>query len=517
MAPSSQLPPEVLSVIFKYAITSTYLLDYSPLAGIYGGYYSDLRFRKGLLHVCRVWHEAAIQVLYEDVVFRRCIQIPMFLGTLERVPYLRGVVKSIMILCHPLPDCEEKFTGDIQKLYESCAKATHIEYLPPFYEANRLEGSRTKDFIPPISQNITHFTFGTCVPYAIVAICLEQVQGTIRSLSITMGEDSDPAPATQKLSFPHLNILEIISFDYRPDQWNHLLSWEAYSITHLAFSSPRGWRPEVLEGILELMKNRHLGQALKFLHIRTESNIQRHLDVCPRLEHLVVPQNQVFNKLTHPKIRWLDLWPTGLNLDIDDLSEFLDTDHLPRLRGVRTFHVSLYPFLQLPLLYPPDLHVEGGPQSGLEEDGIQLPLEICACWTKLERFGWTFLHPLKDIVKHPHQVLDELCGKWCNQVEDQMPVASELEPQTPETSTDKSEGLGDDEDSEDLDWIPSEEDSDGDLTSEGSDSDVGDDMGDIPLEERESIDRKWVRSYPSMSIRHSTLDVVIRTYRHRLQ
>ncbi|TFK70611.1 hypothetical protein BDN72DRAFT_528455 [Pluteus cervinus] len=508
--PRFPLPPEVLTLVFKYAITSIYLIDYSPLAGPYGGYYSDLRFRKGLLHVCRAWHEAAIQVLYEDVVFRRCIQIPMFLDTLAKAPYLGRVVKSIMILCPPPPDCEERFTGDIQKLYGCCPMATHIEYHPSFYNSHGPEGSRTKDFIPPISQNITHFTFGKCVPYAVVAICLEPVQGTLRSLSFVLGEDSQPIPANQKLSFPHLDTLAVVVHDYRHDQWNHLSRWEVTSLTHLTFFSLRGCAAD--EAMLELIKQS--GQALRFLHIQTTSGlVQCYLDVCPNIEHLVIPENLgyfEFTKLIHPKIRWLDVWPLGLNLDIDDLSTLLDVNHLPSLQGVRTFHVSFYQFFQLPLVYPPDLHAKGGPQSNSEYDNLQLPLDLCACWIKREWLGYTFLHPLRHVVKHPDQVLDELLEKWCNQVGEH--TGSNLEPQIP--GMEKGKGLEDDDDPGD-DWIPSEDDLGSD-SSEGSDPNDVDDVEDITLEERGSLGH-WYTSTGNLPIKYSTEDMVMRTHRHRFK
>ncbi|TFK70604.1 hypothetical protein BDN72DRAFT_838676 [Pluteus cervinus] len=500
----SSLPPEVLTLIFKYAITFTYLLDYSPLASPSGGYYNDLRFKKGLLHVCRVWHEAAIRVLYEDVVFRRCTQIPMFLDTLGKSPYLEGVVKSIMILCNPLPDCEERFTGDIQKLYECCPKATHIEYHPPFCTTGGFEESTatTKEFIPPISHHITHLTFGKCVSYAVLENCLKQVQGTLRSLSFTLGIIS---PATQTLSFPHLNMLQVVFHGDRRDTWDHLSKWETPSLTHFTFHALKARIPEA--ALVTLLKSS--AQSLRFFHIQTSSNVQPFLDVCPELEHLVVTSNQNVDEFVHPKIRWLDVWPTKSNVDTRTLCKLLDEDidHLPRLRGIRNFHVSLHTFLQLPLIFPPDLHVKR--DFG---DEVELPLDICACWIKRKRFEWTFLHPLRSFVEDHTLSRDEFLERWLAPVDgDDEREDSNSVRRGSEKENLKGEALEEVEDMEDPDWVPFEDDSESDLTSEDSDLDAEDDGDHIPIEETQSLG--WVPGVFGFQ----GGETVMRTYRHKLQ
>ncbi|KAL0565022.1 hypothetical protein V5O48_017011 [Marasmius crinis-equi] len=100
--PYHHLPPEILLVIFRFALPPPVFLNPRTIT-------SSIEQKKALLVVCRSWHDAAMEMLYEEVHLHSLISLLRFINALEESG--RGShVKSLTIdALTPTPDSRTDF------------------------------------------------------------------------------------------------------------------------------------------------------------------------------------------------------------------------------------------------------------------------------------------------------------------------------------------------------------------------------------------------------------------------
>ncbi|TFK74216.1 hypothetical protein BDN72DRAFT_76950 [Pluteus cervinus] len=500
--PAPPLPLEIWTQIFKHTTICDYLVDYSPAAGLYSHYLRDLRFRKGLLLVCRSWYMAGLSRLYRDVVFRRCTQISPFVETLRQIPHVQHLVKSMMFIFFVPLECHQSFEQDLQDLWEVCPGLTRLDY----HMSLVVLGPSIPSPMFPMSASITHLALGDLIPWNTIHDCLDQLRDVLVSLRVTLW--NIPSYRTRALSFPRLTSLEIKTILGRsytiPDISTIISQWDASALTNLTlriadqpFSSDLAF--------LDFL--RKCGRRITFLQLDMDNNDQRFLDLCPNLDHLVVRPTTHVSELTHPKVKWVDIWPMKGGPSPEPANFDKELPGLPALLGVRLFDASLYPFRPLVLAIPPDLSIRtraGHPPQILEDE---LPQELCACWiqaTKSELMI-TSVHPIVQFTKSNDEIVQELLDELgLDEGESTALVAiHDLDnTNSPSNVDEESEADGDYEPS-DMDGS-SEGGSDG--YSSGTDIDIGDTDPNFlygELYDYDRADRSWgtrIKTLPSGEI-----------------
>ncbi|KAJ7879625.1 hypothetical protein B0H14DRAFT_1607467 [Mycena olivaceomarginata] len=99
----SELPHEILLMIFCYALPPRWLLSGSGLQSM-ATYPNDilsvdLRMKHSLLSVCKSWNQVGTELLYESVALRRILQLPVFVRALDGRQGLAALVKRLDMNC----------------------------------------------------------------------------------------------------------------------------------------------------------------------------------------------------------------------------------------------------------------------------------------------------------------------------------------------------------------------------------------------------------------------------------
>ncbi|KAI9060170.1 hypothetical protein FKP32DRAFT_1760449 [Trametes sanguinea] len=137
----STVAPELLLRIFRAARTPRFQQDPAPGQRADSPWLTELRFRKGLVLVCKGWSGPASEALYEDIVLRRMGQIAglahTLLGAADTVAVTNGqrdlahLVKSVrMDWCIVLPNCMDAIRDALQTIFELCTRLRAFEFYP---------------------------------------------------------------------------------------------------------------------------------------------------------------------------------------------------------------------------------------------------------------------------------------------------------------------------------------------------------------------------------------------------
>ncbi|KAI9060171.1 hypothetical protein FKP32DRAFT_1656406, partial [Trametes sanguinea] len=137
----STLAPELLLRIFRTTRTPRFQQDPAPGQRADCSWLTELRFRKGLVLVCKGWSGPATEALYEDIVLRRMGQISALSRTLLGAGDIGAVsrhrrdlaqlVTSIRIdSCIVLPHCRDAIRDALQTIFELCTQLRVFECYP---------------------------------------------------------------------------------------------------------------------------------------------------------------------------------------------------------------------------------------------------------------------------------------------------------------------------------------------------------------------------------------------------
>ncbi|KAI0721258.1 hypothetical protein C8T65DRAFT_735279 [Cerioporus squamosus] len=126
------LPPEILLRIFK--ATKTPLHEHDPsIMRAWNPWLDELRFRKGLVLVCKTWSWPATAVLYEDIVLRTMGQIPALARTLSSggTRDFCGLVHHLrMDSCVVWAPCTDVVREDLLDILQRCVALRSLSFHP---------------------------------------------------------------------------------------------------------------------------------------------------------------------------------------------------------------------------------------------------------------------------------------------------------------------------------------------------------------------------------------------------
>lgn len=129
----AQLHTIALRLVLETISPAPQFLDPSLTAGPDSPWCRALRTKKALLLVCRAWHNAALPLLYEDVVLRRSGQIYALARTIRSNPALYGpLIKKIRFSCYVHQNHESIARDSLVYILQHCPQLAAISFSTTF-------------------------------------------------------------------------------------------------------------------------------------------------------------------------------------------------------------------------------------------------------------------------------------------------------------------------------------------------------------------------------------------------
>ncbi|KII93138.1 hypothetical protein PLICRDRAFT_35318 [Plicaturopsis crispa FD-325 SS-3] len=182
------LPNEILWAIFSYAIPPTGFLD----PGLYGGPDSPwsltLRTKKSFVLVCKAWWSVAMDILYEDVTFRRPGQISAFLRTLETSAFdVESSVRKIKVCAFIPRESTDAIKSDLTAVLSRCSRVSNFEWDVTGGPSIPLPAFSTLLVSFDAARNLTHLECGnTITSLRDLVAALQPVRTTLLSLAFEL-------------------------------------------------------------------------------------------------------------------------------------------------------------------------------------------------------------------------------------------------------------------------------------------------------------------------------------------
>ncbi|OJT05454.1 hypothetical protein TRAPUB_3724 [Trametes pubescens] len=345
-----KLPHEVLIVILRATRAPRYQLNPSVAhcRGWKSAWLTELRCRKGLMSVCKWWSGPAMELFYEDIVLRRMGQIlalaDMLTANMDTQRSLAQLVKSIRLdTCVVLGPCAESARDAMRSILSLCTALQTFEY-------HTAEGFSTAPTLPPGDEsgvfNPTWFVDHTFGPFQATfnermsglmvldiamplthkqvahlheLLCSATRLETLKVGRVQSAEDAENhLGALRVLQLPQLTALYVPADDARFVAYL-AATWEVPRLARLTTLDARSIPYELLAA--------H-GVRLLYLHLcplrsgpvddLVAWDIERIVELCPLVEHLVLPGLAHFQNGTLPSakpgsppgaaLRYVDIW-----------------------------------------------------------------------------------------------------------------------------------------------------------------------------------------------------------------
>ncbi|KAJ7354687.1 hypothetical protein DFH08DRAFT_956071 [Mycena albidolilacea] len=264
----AELPHEILLMIFRHVLPPRWLLSGLQSLATYPDDIpsADLRMKHTLLSICKSWNQVGTELLYESVVLRRILQLPVFVRALEGRDGLGPLVKHLNLNCFPPRGYCQLYENGTRRILALCPNISHFGFSPPFLIPGfssaflALPSSITSLEYPLPSQSLAiPSTYDEGHPVLLF--------GRVEDVCLIMEQDSVVSPS--KWLFPNLRKLRLNGYVDR-------------------YGTPK--RPKAKELIDAY------GARITFLGLFPDYSIyDLHglLSRCPVLEHLVVRQRWV--------------------------------------------------------------------------------------------------------------------------------------------------------------------------------------------------------------------------------
>ncbi|KAG6861377.1 hypothetical protein C0995_000783 [Termitomyces sp. Mi166 len=349
-----RLPFEILDMIFQRAVAPSFLLDSSLTAGPNSPWCHARNMKLALILVSRTWYPAALGLLYREVVFRRLNQIPALLETLEKSPSVFGVlIKHITLDMFVSPDYAASFTRHMQRIVDLCPRLEGFIFSPPL-------PLPPKAVLPKLKSPLRHLQIDASASPAELYHLLKHTRKSLVSLSLHVHDPPEHLGTLKVYSLPQLESLTIKITYAGVDAWpllGHILIMP--KLQRLTFEllpghdSVEQWslRWDSMIGPITAFCERY--ENLKFLNInpgfrRKAGDMQGLLDVCSKLEHIVVYNGATFE--SHPTLKWVDICTSKMFGPDDDsrwahdaalnrLRKSITSLTFPALQGTRHLHI----------------------------------------------------------------------------------------------------------------------------------------------------------------------------------
>ncbi|KAJ7680784.1 hypothetical protein DFH06DRAFT_429069 [Mycena polygramma] len=307
----AELPPEILLMIFRYALAPAWMLRGTKSMVPYPQDLSsaDLRMKLSILAVCKSWHRIGTELLYQTVTLRRITQLPIFVRALEGREELGSLVKRLDIDCFVPRGYSKLHETENRRIFKLCPNLSHVGFSPPFW----IPG---KPFpLPAMNSSITSLEFASDIPYSAVLPALTQLCHTLKSLVITL-------PAAYDDDHPILTFgsLQDLSVTLEPYSVISVSKWLIPNLRRLWLA--RKW---CLHEIAEMRKCEEVLDAyggtttfLELLGLCPVPEVQQLLNRCPVLEHVVLHlSSQVPSlQLAHRTLKFVDIYVPAEALNI---------------------------------------------------------------------------------------------------------------------------------------------------------------------------------------------------------
>ncbi|KAG5653664.1 hypothetical protein H0H81_011624 [Sphagnurus paluster] len=321
-----------------------------------------IKIKKTIILVCRSWYAIGIRFLYEDVALQRLHQIPAFVRTLDAsslAQNLGNLVKSFTICTYIPLEYSISFDEHLTRVMNHCPRLGGFSFNPPFKCLSAVP-------IPSLGPSITSLSFNNSFPFDTIFDILDLVGGQLKHLGV------HAPPPTQNFSpekIYHLPRLSSLRLDLHISEASRLYLLVGVlstpQIEHLTLQSV-GMETDTSYFIPIL---RHYGPKLRVLQLHKEnflnfvrktgleqfSDAQILLDLCPALEHLVIDSTRAVVGITHPTVKWLDVWISGDSTPSWGLHRSNVLAGFPACRGLREIHSSLTRIFDIATFLPPDI------------------------------------------------------------------------------------------------------------------------------------------------------------------
>ncbi|KAJ7668533.1 hypothetical protein DFH06DRAFT_1378234 [Mycena polygramma] len=360
-----QPPPEILRTIFDFVIPPSFLLDPRISYGPESPWCQSIRAKITLLNVCWAWYHAGIDMLYENIAFRNVCQVSILLRTLRNqtsVDFGR-MITEIGIHCFTPDGYSAVFQTDLNAVISHAPRLSSLLLHPA-------SSPPLPVVFKAIPSPITNLDCGPTVNYYDLHEHLGHLSSSLLSLSIHLFTAPPNLPSFPIHTFPRLETLRCsvgaASALTVVAEWLILPSLKSFIFQYmlkepselkacLAFCKIRGQRLRTLS----FWSSGAIHSTKYYASSSSTSDIQSILQICPRLEHLVLPGPLAHSpELSHRTVKWVDFW----TMHGDSTSLFLETVTLPNfpaLRGIRQVIISA-PLLfgHIPTVIPPQLNLE---------------------------------------------------------------------------------------------------------------------------------------------------------------
>ncbi|KII93123.1 hypothetical protein PLICRDRAFT_380919 [Plicaturopsis crispa FD-325 SS-3] len=343
------LPNEILWAIFSYALPPSDFLD----PGLYGGPDSPwsltLRTKKSFVLVCKAWWSVAMDILYEDVTFRRPGQISAFLRTLETSTFdVESSVRKIKWDISNCPLMPPRTFSALLVSFDRARSLTHLECGSTVFSLWDLVAA-----LRPVRTTLLSLAFELPVIYKFdgLRIQLDRLEtlhlewsrsasciATSHTMCTTHLE-----PFINDWSLPALKYLTVKEYTHvEHDDWPFVPYVERFFQAHGArveYFGVYGWPQNPGR------RKPNPPPLFKF---------QRILDALPALRHFATCTEDLA-PFRHPTIEWVDV-QSRYALESAHLAaarSALTTENLPALRGVRVIDDGLSALRGISRAIPP--------------------------------------------------------------------------------------------------------------------------------------------------------------------
>ncbi|KAJ7873934.1 hypothetical protein B0H14DRAFT_2719314, partial [Mycena olivaceomarginata] len=341
----AELPHEMLLMIFRHVLPPRWLLSGLQSLAAYPDdmLSADLRMKHSLLSVCKSWNQVGTELLYESVVLRRILQLPVF---------------RLNLNCFPPRGYCQLYENGTRRILALCPNISHFGFSPPFL----IPGFSSTLLALPSS--ITSLECNSNIAYPVLS-------DNLRSLTLAI-------PSTYDEGHPVLLFgrVEDLCLIMEPDSVVSPSKWlfpdlrKLWLNGYLDCHSGTPKRPKAKELIDAY------GARITFLGLFPDYSIyglHGLLSRCPVLEHLAVRQRWVpeIGPLASHTVKFVDIFTGWKDEPEYPISvEFLQ-DVFPALREVRTVGGGTSTeFRDLPLdMLKPPIRPDSDPELE-EEDEI---------------------------------------------------------------------------------------------------------------------------------------------------
>ncbi|KII86962.1 hypothetical protein PLICRDRAFT_43654 [Plicaturopsis crispa FD-325 SS-3] len=328
-----------------------------------------LRTKKAFVLVCRTWWPAAMEALYEEVMFRSPWQIAAFVRTVDFSSFdVASSVRRVGFLCALPTGCTSAIIHELSGVLHRCHKLKSLTW-DPCYEEEPLPRPVGELICP---TGLTRLECGETVEFLDLISALRGVSCNLLSLAFILPPDVEAETQSTQNFQVALNRLETLRVRYAQLPIAHAAlrlmtgNWTTPCLKRLTLHSGSPYDHDPLQTLWEVMVTfcRSHCQRLEYFRYVPYNvqqcigfNFQPILDICPALKHVVVDLG-CYMPIRHPAIQCVDIEVSIEHLDYTrfkylTFDNALSVENLPSLVSVRLLDNALGDLPEIPYIISP--------------------------------------------------------------------------------------------------------------------------------------------------------------------